>query len=100
MFPNHHLGEGAITTAASLTPRTSIDEDNIPGMVRSGKKKSIFLDTKPTLDKRPSYTWTGHNKVGHGELHGGPKQAFTENDLEVFISEFNFKRFLYTVFNL
>lgn len=78
MYMNHYHDQGA----SSLTPRTSIDGD-MPGMVRSGKKKSIFLDTKPSLDKRPSYGFIAQNKVGQGsDLHPGSKQAFVQDDCE------------------
>lgn len=79
MYLNQYHGE----SVSNLTPRTSIDGD-IPGMVRSApKKKSIFLDTKPTLDKRPSYAFATQNKVGQGhELHPGSKQAFGQDDMD------------------
>lgn len=84
MYLNHHYHEQG---SSSLTPRTSIGGDgDIPGMPRSGKKKSIFLDTKPSLDKRPSYGGftTGQNKIGQGsELHPGSKQAFVDDGDEV-----------------
>lgn len=78
MYGNHYpnYGEGA-----SLGPRLSVDDEMLAG-VKSAKKKSIFLDTKPSLDKRPSYGFSAQNKVGNTDLNvTGSKLAFIEETI-------------------
>lgn len=84
MYGNHYGGTHGHSAGNFSTSHMYDDEDPIGIVKSSGKKKSIFLDTKPTLDKRPSYAFT-NNQVAHGttELNAAPAASFSETLDEV-----------------